>query len=80
MQAVTKKQFLEIANELAQQQDEYFEGLVIDTFKIEGGIFVFGAKGMNGPDGKLSAHKFVEGNKLIGKIEPILRSKYIIID
>lgn len=80
MQAVTQKQFLEIANQLAQQQDEYFEGLIFDTFKIEGGIYVFGAKGMNGPDGNLSAHKFESGNKLIVKIEPILRSKYIIID
>jgi len=79
MQSVTKKQFLEITNELAQQQDEYFDGLVIDTFKIEGGIFVFGAKGMNGPDGKLSVDKFEASNNLMKKIEPILRTNYIVV-
>ncbi|OCY53097.1 hypothetical protein [Acinetobacter pittii] len=79
MQAVTKEQFLEITNELAKQQDEYFEGLVIDTFKIEGGIFVFGAKGMKEPDGEVSADKMLASNSLIKKIEPILRAKYIVV-
>lgn len=80
MKAVTYEEFLNIANELAQQQVEYFDGLVLETFKKEGHIFVFGAKGMNDQDGKLSAEKLEASNKLIGKIEPILRANYIIVE
>lgn len=79
MKAVSYAEFLKIANELAQQQEEYFEGLVIETFKVEGGIFVFGAKGMNGADGKLETDKLERSNNIIKKIEPFLRANFIIV-
>lgn len=74
MQAVTKKQFLQIANELAQQQDEYFEGFIIDECNIfANGVIQFGAKGLD------TAKKIVLADEIRNKIEPILKAKYIVV-
>ncbi|MDC4498040.1 hypothetical protein NQ777_15830 [Acinetobacter baumannii] len=74
MQTVTQQQFLEIANKLAQQQDEYFEGFIIDECNIfANGMIHFGAKGLD------SAKKIILADKIRNKIEPILRANYIVV-
>ncbi|MCT9188318.1 hypothetical protein KTH11_13865 [Acinetobacter baumannii] len=79
MQTVTKEQFLEIVNGLAQQQDEYFEGLIFDSFENVGGIFRFSGQGFSDGKGNINLEKWELVDSIIKKIEPDLRANYIVI-
>lgn len=80
MQPVTYEQFLKIANELAQQQEEYFEGFVIEEINNKGGILEFRSQGTSDGKGKIYLDKYELANTIVSKIEPILRADYIVIE
>ncbi|MDV7378173.1 DUF2498 family protein [Acinetobacter baumannii] len=79
MKLVTKKQLLEIANEMAQQQDEYFEGLILDGVEVMGGNFIFTGQGFSDGKGNVNIEKWALVELIIKKIEPVLRANYIIV-
>ena len=76
MQAVTKKQLLELVN---KEVDKFIEGgdetLVISDVKQEGNIFVFYADDiLNNPE------RMILAQEIIGKIDPLFSNKYTLID
>lgn len=79
MKLVTKEQFLEIANEMAQQQNEYFPELILDNVEIIGGNFIFRGQGFSDGHGNVYIEKWALVESIIKKIEPVLRANYIIV-
>lgn len=75
MQAITKKQLLELVNAEVDKLIEDDETLVISDVKQEGNIFVFYADDLlNNPERIILAQEIIE------KVEPLFRDKYILID
>ena len=79
MQAVTQQQFLEIANKLAQQQEEYYEGFIVEEINNKGGVLEIKCQGFSDGKGKIELKKFQLANIIASKIEPILRANYIVV-
>lgn len=75
MQAITKKQLLELVNAEVDKLIKDDETLVISDVKQEGHIFVFYADDLlNDPK------RIILAQEIIGKVEPLFRGKYILID
>lgn len=75
MQAITKKQLLELVNAEVDKLIKDDETLVISDVKQERHIFVFYADDLlNNPERIILAQEIIE------KVEPLFRDKYILID